>query len=126
MSSVFDKKILVVDDMESIVRIIKKLLEEIGFKHVDTTKDAHEALEMYNSGDYALIISDWNMPGMTGLELLKKVRAKDPGIPFIMITAESKTTNVLAARAEGVTNYIKKPFNLVTLKEKLSKVFGPL
>ena len=119
--------ILVVDDYQTMVRIIRNLLKQIGFENVDEANNGEEALAKINSKDYGLIISDWNMEPMTGFQLLQKVR-DDPAkshMPFIMITAESKTDNVIAARNAGVNHYIVKPFNRGTLKAKIDQVFTP-
>jgi two-component system, chemotaxis family, chemotaxis protein CheY len=128
MNDILNQNILVIDDHTTMVRIIVKLMQEVGFKKIDTATDGGEALEMITEKDYSLIVSDWNMEPMTGLELLKKVRASDrtKDIPFIMCTAESKPKNVLAAKEAGVTNYIVKPFTAVTMKNKLETIFGDL
>lgn len=117
--------ILVVDDYKTMVRIIKNLLKQIGFQDVDDAADGGEALAKLKSKSYGLVISDWNMQPMTGYELLKHVRA-DPALanlPFIMVTAEAKSENVVAAKQAGVSNYIVKPFNAQTLKGKIETVF---
>ena len=116
--------VLVVDDYQTMIRIIKNLLKQLGFNNVDEASDGTQALEKIGAKPYGLIISDWNMEPMTGLDLLKKVRGNGNKVPFIMVTAESKTENVLAAREAGVNNYIVKPFNADTLKTKLSSVLG--
>ena len=118
--------VLVVDDYKTMIRIIKNLLKQIGFTDVDDASDGGEALEKLKQKDYGLIISDWNMEPMTGYELLQKVRAEDStkATPFIMVTAESKTENVIAAKKAGVNNYIVKPFNAGTLKAKMTAVIG--
>lgn len=118
--------ILVVDDYKTMVRIIKNLLKQIGFENVDEASDGQEALDMIKKKKYGLIISDWNMEPVTGYELLQKVRGDEgvKGTPFIMVTAESKTENVIAAKKAGVNNYIVKPFNAGTLKAKMSAVIG--
>ncbi|MEM1104683.1 MAG: response regulator [Pseudomonadota bacterium] len=118
--------ILVVDDYKTMVRIIRNLLKQLGFQNVDDAHDGSEALAKIRQKSYGLVISDWNMEPMTGFELLKEVRAdeKIKGTPFIMITAESKTENVVAAKQAGVNNYIVKPFNAATLKNKISSVIG--
>ena len=118
--------ILVVDDYKTMVRIIKNLLKQIGFENVDEASDGTEAFEMMKKRKYGLVISDWNMEPMTGYELLKEVRCNDQfaRLPFIMVTAESKTENVIAAKKAGVNNYIVKPFNAATLKAKIDAVFG--
>jgi two-component system, chemotaxis family, chemotaxis protein CheY len=117
--------VLVVDDYKTMVRIIRNLLKQLGFDDVDEAADGAEALGKMKQRKYGLVISDWNMEPMTGYELLKEVRA-DPGLsrtPFIMVTAESKTENVIAAKKAGVNNYIVKPFNAQTLKGKIDAVF---
>jgi two-component system, chemotaxis family, chemotaxis protein CheY len=117
--------ILVVDDYGTMIRIIRNLLRQLGFEDVDDAPDGSIALSKMNIKRYSLVISDWNMEPMTGYELLKQVRA-DPVLsttPFIMVTAESKTENVIAAKQAGVNNYIVKPFNAETLKNKIDAVF---
>ncbi len=118
--------ILIVDDYKTMLRIIRNLLKQLGFNNVDEAADGATALQKLRQKDYLLIISDWNMEPMTGLQLLKEVRTdnKLKAMPFIMITAESKTENVVAAKEAGVSNYIVKPFNAATLKQKLSTVIG--
>ncbi len=123
-----DKKlpILIVDDYKTMLRIIRNLLRQLEFTNVDEATDGSAALAKLRERPYGLVISDWNMQPMTGLELLKAVRA-DPklkDIPFIMITAESKTENVIAAKEAGVNNYIVKPFNAETLHKKITMVLG--
>ncbi len=118
--------VLVVDDYNTMVRIIRNLLKQIGFQDVDDACNGANALAKLRGRKYGLVISDWNMEPMTGYELLKEVRA-DPGLsktPFIMVTAESKTENVIAAKKAGVNNYIVKPFNAQTLKTKIEAVFA--
>jgi two-component system chemotaxis response regulator CheY len=118
--------ILVVDDYKTMIRIIRNLLKQIGFEDVDEAADGSEALGKMREKRYGLVISDWNMEPMTGYELLKEVRADEKlsRTPFIMVTAESKTENVIAAKKAGVNNYIVKPFNAQTLKSKIDAVFG--
>ena len=118
--------ILVVDDYGTMIRIIRNLLRQLGFEDIDDAPDGSIALSKMQIKRYGLIISDWNMEPMTGYELLKQVRS-DPGLsatPFIMVTAESKTENVIAAKQAGVNNYIVKPFNADTLKTKIEAVFA--
>ena len=117
--------ILVVDDYQTMVRIICNLLKQIGYENVDTASNGAQALERIAEKHYGLIISDWNMQPMTGFELLVKLKseAATADIPFIMVTAESKTDNVIAARKAGVSSYIVKPFNAATLKAKIDAVF---
>jgi two-component system, chemotaxis family, chemotaxis protein CheY len=120
--------VLVVDDYKTMIRIVRGLLEQLGFKNIDEALDGPTALEKIQSKDYGLILSDWNMVPMTGYELLQAVRA-DPrtkAVPFVMVTAEAKTENVVLARKAGVNNYIIKPFTLAVLKQKLTSVFGEL
>ncbi len=118
--------ILIIDDYKTMLRIIKGLLQQIGFDNVDEATDGEMALQKINEKKYGLIISDWNMEPMSGFELLKRLRSDErhKTIPFIMITAESKTENVVAAKQAGVNNYIIKPFNADTLKAKITAVFG--
>jgi two-component system chemotaxis response regulator CheY len=118
--------ILVVDDYKTMIRIIRNLLKQIGFDDVDEAADGSEALGKMREKRYGLVISDWNMEPMTGYELLKEVRGDEKlqKTPFIMVTAESKTENVIAAKKAGVNNYIVKPFNAQTLKSKIDAVFG--
>jgi two-component system chemotaxis response regulator CheY len=118
--------VLIVDDYKTMIRIIRNLLKQLGFANVDEAGDGSAALNMMREKDYGLIISDWNMEPMTGYELLREVRADDrlSRTPFIMVTAESKTENVIAAKKAGVNNYIVKPFNAATLKAKIDAIFG--
>jgi two-component system chemotaxis response regulator CheY len=118
--------VLVVDDYQTMTRIIRNLLKQLGFTQIDDASDGAHALKRMRERRYGLIISDWNMQPMTGYELLKEVRAnpQTAATPFIMITAESKTENVIAAKQAGVNNYIVKPFNAQTLKAKIEAVFA--
>jgi len=118
--------ILVVDDYKTMIRIIRNLIKQLGFNEVDEATDGTEALQKLRAKKYGLIISDWNMEPMTGYELLRHVRSDERlcQTPFIMVTAESKTENVIAAKKAGVNNYIVKPFNAATLKSKIDAVFG--
>jgi two-component system, chemotaxis family, chemotaxis protein CheY len=118
--------VLIVDDYKTMLRIIENLLKQLGFKNVHQATDGSMALKMLREKPMGLVISDWNMQPMTGLQLLKEVRADSvlKAMPFIMITAESKTENVIAAKEAGVNNYIVKPFNAETLKQKISAVLG--
>ena len=119
-----DMNILVVDDYQTMIRIIRNLLKQLGFNNVDEATDGGMALEKIGQKNYDLVISDWNMEPMTGIDLLKQVRGNGNKVPFIMVTAESKAENVMAAREAGVDNYIVKPFNAETLKSKLTSVLG--
>ena len=126
MSVDMNMNILIVDDYKTMLRIIRNLLKQLGFNNVDEATDGSMALQKLRDKDYGLVISDWNMEPMTGIQLLREVRAdsKLKNLPFIMITAESKTENVVAAKEAGVNNYIVKPFNAATLKTNLSSVLG--
>jgi two-component system chemotaxis response regulator CheY len=118
--------VLVVDDYSTMIRIICNLLKQLGYQNIDNANDGATALTKLRSKRYGLVISDWNMEPMSGYDLLKEVRA-DPQLattPFIMITAESKTENVIAAKRAGVSNYIVKPFNAQTLQTKIAAVFA--
>ncbi|OFZ46855.1 MAG: histidine kinase [Bdellovibrionales bacterium RIFOXYB1_FULL_37_110] len=126
----FEMKVLVIDDMPTMVKIISRMLQNIGFKNIKTAKDGKEAWQMLQEATerkdpYQFIVSDWNMPNMTGLELLKLVRASTDyaKTPFLMITAESEKEQVVVAISAGVTNYIAKPFTPPTLEEKIRKIF---
>ena len=117
--------ILIVDDYNTMIRIIRNLLKQLGFENVDDANDGSSALVKMRARNYGLVISDWNMTPMTGYDLLREIRA-DPKLcrtPFIMVTAESKTDNVIAAKKAGVDNYIVKPFNAQTLQHKIQAVF---
>ena len=118
-------KFLVVDDFSTMRRIVRNLLKELGFTHVDEAEDGAVALTKLRDGGFEFIVSDWNMPNMDGLTLLQNVRA-DPKLktlPFLMITAEAKKENIIAAAQAGASGYIVKPFTAATLQEKLDKIF---
>jgi two-component system chemotaxis response regulator CheY len=117
-------KVLVVDDYSTMRRIIRNLLTQIGYSEIDEAADGNEALAKLRAVHYGLVISDWNMEPMTGYDLLKQVRADDKlkTTPFIMVTAESKTENVVAAKQAGADDYIVKPFNAATLQQKINAV----
>lgn len=118
-------KILVVDDFSTMRRIIKNLLRDLGFTNTSDADDGQTALPMLKSGSYDFLVTDWNMPGMTGIELLKAVRA-DPdlaSLPVLMVTAEQKKEQIIEAAQAGVNGYIVKPFTAITLKEKIDKIF---
>ncbi|MFZ2620001.1 MAG: chemotaxis response regulator CheY [Alphaproteobacteria bacterium] len=119
-------RILVVDDFQTMRRIVINLLKQLGFGNCVEADDGTTAWDRLENDKIQLVVSDWNMPNMSGLDLLKKVRAseKHKTVPFIMVTAEGKRENVIAAVQAGVSNYIVKPFNAATLKEKLTKVIG--
>ena len=118
--------VLIVDDYKTMLRIIRNLLKQINFNNVEEASDGGEALQKLRGGQFGLVISDWNMEPMTGLQLLQEVRAdaRLKPTPFIMVTAESKAENIVAAKQAGVSNYIVKPFNAETLQSKIEKVLG--
>lgn len=119
--------ILVVDDFKTMRRIVSNLLIQLGFSNIDEAIDGESALAKIAEKEYKMIISDWNMEPMSGFELLQKIRTSEGEIktvPFIMITAESKPENIIKAKQAGVNNYIVKPFNVDTLKNKLTAVLG--
>ncbi|MGH7025882.1 response regulator [Brevundimonas sp.] len=120
--------VLVVDDYKSMVRIVRGMLNQLGFVNVDDAPDGAAAMAMLKEKTYGLVLSDWNMQPVTGLELLKQVRAeeKTKATPFVMVTAEAKVENVIAARQAGVNNYVIKPFTLAVLKQKLTSVVGEI
>jgi len=124
-----DKKlpIMIVDDYSTMLRILRNLLRQLEFENVEEATDGSMALQKLKLGNFGLVISDWNMQPVTGLDLLKQVRADAQlkHLPFIMVTAESKTENVIAAKQAGVSNYIVKPFTADTLKSKMESVLGP-
>ena len=119
-------KILIVDDYKTMLRIIRNVLRQIGLLNVEEANDGAEAFAMLKQGDYGLVISDWNMQPITGLDLLQQVRADDKlsKLPFIMVTAESKVENIIAAKQAGVSNYVVKPFSAETLRSKIDTVFA--
>ena len=121
-------KILVVDDFSTMRRIIKNLLRDLGFNNTDEADDGLTALPMLKSGKYDLLVTDWNMPGMQGIDLLKAVRADADeslkNIPVLMVTAEQKKEQIVEAAQSGVNGYIVKPFTALILKEKLEKIFA--
>ncbi len=118
--------VLIVDDYATMLRIVKNLLKQIGFENVDEASDGGAALQMMKRKKYGLVISDWNMAPVTGIDFLRNVRqdADLKGTPFIMVTAESKTENVVEAKNAGVSNYIVKPFSSEILKGKITSVLG--
>jgi two-component system chemotaxis response regulator CheY len=119
-------QVLVVDDYNTMIRIIRNLLKQLGFENVDHASDGSMALSKMRGKKYGLVISDWNMEPMNGYDLLCAIRADSnlATTPFIMITAESKTENVIVAKKAGVNNYIVKPFNAATLMTKIDAVFS--
>lgn len=118
-------KVLVVDDFSTMRRIVKNILKQLGFSNIDEAEDGNGALTKLRQEKYGLVVTDWNMPNMTGLELLKAIRAEGDlkDLPVLMVTAEAKKENVVEAIQAGVNNYIVKPFTADTLREKLDKIF---
>jgi len=118
-------KILIVDDFSTMRRIIKNLLRDLGFNNTQEADDGNTGLPMLQSGNFDFLITDWNMPGMTGIDLLKAVRADDKlkNLPVLMVTAEAKKEQIVMAAQAGVNGYIVKPFTAQTLKEKIDKIF---
>ena len=121
-------KILVVDDFSTMRRIIKNLLKDLGFSNIQEADDGSTALPMLQQGDFDFVVTDWNMPGMQGIDLLRAIRADDKlkHLPVLMVTAEAKKEQIVAAAQAGVTGYVVKPFTAATLKEKLDKIFERL
>ncbi|WP_438646594.1 chemotaxis response regulator CheY [Saccharospirillum mangrovi] len=118
-------KILVVDDFSTMRRIVKNLLRDLGFSNTHEADDGSSAWPMLQSSDFDFVVTDWNMPGMTGIELLKKIRSDDrlKSIPVLMVTAEAKRDQIVAAAQAGVNGYVVKPFTAAALKEKIDKIF---
>lgn len=118
-------KFLVVDDFSTMRRIVRNLLKELGFANVDEAEDGAVALQKLQAGGFDFVVSDWNMPNMDGLQLLQAIRANPAlkHLPVLMITAEAKKENIIAAAQAGASGYIVKPFTAGTLSEKLSKIF---
>lgn len=121
-------KILIVDDFSTMRRIIKNLLRDLGFNNTQEADDGSTALPMLQKGDFDFVVTDWNMPGMQGIDLLKAIRADESlkHLPVLMVTAEAKREQIIAAAQAGVNGYVVKPFTAATLKEKLDKIFERL
>ncbi len=121
-------KILVVDDFSTMRRIIKNLLKDLGFSNIQEADDGSTALPMLQQGDFDFVVTDWNMPGMQGIDLLRAIRADDKlkHLPVLMVTAEAKKEQIVAAAQAYVNGYVVKPFTAATLKEKLDKIFERL
>lgn len=121
-----DMKFLVVDDYSTMRRIVKNLLHDLGYANVTEADDGKTALPLLQNGSFDFLITDWNMPGMPGLDLLKAVRANDKlkKLPVLMLTAEAKREQIVEAAQAGVSGYVIKPFTAVTLKEKIDKILG--
>jgi len=119
-------KVLIVDDFSTMRKIVRNIIKQIGFKNIIEADDGKSAVKELKKGKVDLILCDWNMPEMSGIDLLKTVRSDDElkDIPFVMITAEAQKDNILEAVKEGVSNYIVKPFTAETINEKLTKIFG--
>ncbi|MGB1092400.1 MAG: chemotaxis response regulator CheY [Oceanobacter sp.] len=118
-------KILIVDDFSTMRRIVKNLLRDLGFTNTAEADDGSTALPMLQQGDFDFLVTDWNMPGMTGIDLLKKVREDERlrSLPVLMVTAEAKREQIVAAAQAGVNGYVVKPFTAAVLKEKIEKIF---
>ncbi len=118
-------KFLVVDDFSTMRRIVRNLLKELGFLNVQEAEDGVEALAKLRAEPFDFVVSDWNMPNMTGIELLKEIRADDKlkHLPVLMVTAEAKKENIIAAAQAGASGYVVKPFTAATLDEKMKKIF---
>lgn len=118
-------KILIVDDFSTMRRIIKNLLRDLGFTNTAEADDGNSALPMLQTGNFDFLVTDWNMPGMTGIDLLKAVRedARLKGLPVLMVTAEAKRDQIIAAAQAGVNGYVVKPFTAAALQEKIEKIF---
>ena len=119
---------LVVDDFSTMRRIVRNLLKDLGYNNVEEAEDGAEALEKLNTGKFQFVVSDWNMPNLDGLEMLKRIRASDTlkHLPVLMVTAEAKKENIVAAAQAGASGYVVKPFSAATLEEKLNKIFEKL
>jgi len=120
--------ILVVDDFPTMRRIVRSLLKELGFNNVEEAEDGLDALNKLRSGSFEFVVTDWNMPNLDGLEMLKQIRTDDAlkHLPVLMVTAEAKKENIIAAAQAGANGYVVKPFTAVTLEEKLNKIFEKL
>ena len=120
-----DLNFLVVDDFSTMRRIVRNLLKELGYNKIEEAEDGVDALEKIRAGQIDFVVADWNMPNMDGLELLKTIRADDAlkHIPVMMVTAEAKKENIIAAAQAGASGYVVKPFTAAILEEKLNKVF---
>nr|WP_297457418.1 chemotaxis response regulator CheY [uncultured Halomonas sp.] len=120
--------ILVVDDFPTMRRIVRSLLKELGYTNVEEAEDGQDALTKLRAGGFEFVVSDWNMPNLDGLEMLKQIRADDAlkSLPVLMVTAEAKKENIIAAAQAGANGYVVKPFTAATLEEKLNKIFEKL
>lgn len=118
-------KILVVDDMSTMRRIVKNILKQLGFANVEEAENGQEGLQKLREGTFGFVVSDWNMPVMTGIDMLRAIRADEKlkAIPVLMVTAEAQQANLVEAIQAGVSNYIVKPFTAETMQEKIAKIF---
>ncbi len=119
---------LVIDDFPTMRRIVRSLLKELGFTNVEEAEDGQDALNKLRAGNFEFVVSDWNMPNLDGLEMLKEIRADDAlkELPVLMVTAEAKKENIIAAAQAGANGYVVKPFTAATLEEKLNKIFDKM
>ncbi|TVP50509.1 MAG: chemotaxis protein CheY [Halomonas sp.] len=119
---------LVVDDFPTMRRIVRSLLKELGFTNVDEAEDGQDALNKLRAGNFEFVVSDWNMPNLDGLEMLKEIRQDEAlkDLPVLMVTAEAKKENIIAAAQAGANGYVVKPFTAATLEEKLNKIFDKM
>ncbi|HDZ47920.1 hypothetical protein LCGC14_0150510 [marine sediment metagenome] len=119
---------LVVDDFPTMRRIVRSLLKELGFTNVEEAEDGQDALNKLRAGNFEFVVSDWNMPNLDGLEMLKEIRQDEAlkGLPVLMVTAEAKKENIIAAAQAGANGYVVKPFTAATLEEKLNKIFDKM
>lgn len=118
-------KILVVDDFSTMRRIVRNLLRDLGFNNIEEADDGNTALPMLRNGKFDFLVTDWNMPGMSGMELLQAIRADEnlKSLPILMVTAEAKRDQIVAAAQAGVNGYVVKPFTAAVLKDKIEKIF---
>lgn len=121
-------KFLLVDDFPTMRRIVRTLLKELGYSNVEEAEDGQEAMDKLRAGDFEFVVSDWNMPNLDGLEMLKQIRADESlwHLPVLMVTAEAKKENIVAAAQAGASGYVVKPFTAATLEEKINKIFAKL
>ncbi len=125
MPADLNMKVLVVDDMSTMRRIVKNIMKQLGFANVEEAENGQDALDKLRGDSFGFVISDWNMPVMTGIDLLRAIRADDKlkGIPVLMVTAEAQKENLIEAIQAGVSNYIVKPFTAEVIQEKMNKIF---
>ncbi len=125
MPADLNMKVLVVDDMVTMRRIVKNILKQLGFGNVDEAENGQEALQKLRADTFGFVVSDWNMPVMTGIDMLRAIRADEKlkALPVLMVTAEAQQSNLIEAVQAGVSNYIVKPFTAETMQEKIAKIF---